>query len=133
MTTLHSAARRSGGFTLIEVMVVVLILGLLAALIVPNVMQSSERAKLEKARMDCSTIVGAARMFFIDRGRVPELQELTERRNGFSYLEQIPKDPWGGDYIILADGMPPDFEVKSLGRNRSAGDEDDVSSRHSNG
>ncbi|MCA8949989.1 MAG: type II secretion system protein GspG [Planctomycetes bacterium] len=127
------ARRRSclgpGGFTLIEVMVVIVILGLLAALIVPNVVQSGDKAQREKARFDCKQIASAARLYFAERGRVPTLDDLTDRAAGTAYLEEISDDPWGGVYEIVADGMPPEFEVRSSGRNQVAGDEDDVSSK----
>ena len=121
------------GFTLIEIMVVIVILGLLAALVVPNVVQSSETARLQKAALDCKQIASAARLYFVERGRVPTLEDLTDRAAGTAYLEEMPNDPWGGAYEILADGVPPDFEVRSNGRNRVAGDEDDVSSRSARG
>ncbi|MCR9244751.1 MAG: type II secretion system protein GspG [bacterium] len=130
----HRRTSRAGGFTLIEVLVVVAILGLLAALIVPNVVAHADKARREKAVIDCVAIADAARAYYVDRGRVPTLEQLTERIDGHSYLRVIPKDPWGGAYELLTDGRrPPEFEVRSPGNNGSAGDDDDVSSKAAEG
>ena len=98
----RAAMGRSAGFTLIEIMVVVVILGLLAGLVVPNVVHSAHTARCTKAATDCATIAAAARQFLVEKGRLPALEELVRREHGRSYLEKIPADPWGTDYVLRA-------------------------------
>lgn len=122
--------RRQQGFTLVEIMVVIVILGLLATLVTQNVIGMSDDAKIQKAQTDTKTISEAARLFRIKNGKVPTMEDLTTPdERGHAYIEDMSKDPWGNDYEIREDDIPGKFYVISGGPNGQPGDEDDVSSK----
>lgn len=107
----HSA---QAGFTLIEIMVVVLILGLLAALVVPKIVGRTDEARVTRAKADIKAIESALNLFKIDNGFYPNtgegLQALVtappraRKWNPDGYLDKIPVDPWGTEYIYQSDG-----------------------------
>lgn len=130
--------KNSRGFTLIELMVVMLILGILASLIMPRFMEEPIRAERTKASVTISTLEGALKMYKLDNGQYPSteqgLQALVEPpsvgklakkwRNG-GYLEKgLPKDPWGNDYIYICPGLHSDFDLMSYGPDGEPGGED---------
>lgn len=119
------------GFTLVEIMVVIVILGLLATLVVPNIMGASDEAKETKARTDAKLIAGAVRMYYTKNSRLPEtLEELaTKDERGRSELEELPVDPWNTPYELVPGDTPREFEIVSAGPDLSIGTEDDVSSK----
>lgn len=102
------------GFTLIEIMVVVLILGLLAALVVPKIVGRTDEARVTKAKADIKAIESALNLFKIDNGFYPTTAEgLTalvqappraKRWNPDGYLDKVPVDPWSVEYIYHSDG-----------------------------
>jgi general secretion pathway protein G len=117
------------GFTLIEIMVVIVILGLLATLVVPNVLGMSDEAKVGKAQTDVKSIYEAAKLYKIQNNKIPTLDELTTPDDkGKTYIEMLPQDPWDSDYIIRETDRNQ-FEVLSLGPDKSEGTEDDISSK----
>lgn len=127
-TPLHAAA--PAGFTLIEVMVVVTILGLLATLVVQNVVHHAEEARLQKARSDVVTIASAAKLFHAQRGRLPTLAELTTPdAKGDTALEGLLRDPWHHEYRLIPGENQRDHEVRSDGPDGQPGSDDDISSR----
>lgn len=122
------------GFTLVEIMVVVVILAVLAALVVPRVVGRTDEARAVAAKQDIATVMQALKLYRIDNGRYPSneqglaaLVELptTEPRptNWKSYLDKIPSDPWGETYLYLNPGVHGDIDVFSLGANRQPGGE----------
>jgi general secretion pathway protein G len=127
---------RSKGFTLIEVLVVVAILAILAAIVVPQIMDRPDEAKRVAARADIRAIVQALKLYRLDNGFYPSsdqgLGALAQRpttppvppnwKQG-GYLERLPKDPWGGDYQYLSPGVHGDIDVFSLGADHAAGGE----------
>jgi len=121
-----------GGFTLIEIMVVIVILGLLATLVVPNVIGASEEAKVQKARTDVHNIADAVRMYKIRNNKTPNsIEELTQPDSkGKPFIEDVGKDPWDHEYVIH-DLDRGDFEVISLGPDGNEGTDDDISSKRS--
>ena len=128
--------RRSRGFTLIEVMVVIVILGVLAALIVPKVMGRPDEARIVAAKQDIAALSQALKLYRLDNRRYPTteqgLQALVTKpslapvpdnwKTG-GYLEKLPKDPWGNPYQYLAPGVHGEFDVFSFGADGQAGGE----------
>ena len=109
---------RQNGFTLIEVLVVVAILGILAAIVVPQIMDRPDEAKRVAAKADVAAIVQALKLYRLDNGRYPTqeqgLRALIEKpstdpvpnnwKDG-GYLERLPNDPWGNSYQYLNPGV----------------------------
>ena len=130
------SAKRGVGFTLIEVLVVVAILGILAAIVVPQIMNRPDEAKRIAAKADIGAIVQALKLYRLDNGFYPAtdqgLAALVQKpttnpvpgnwKQG-GYLERLPKDPWGGDYQYLQPGVRGEIDVFSLGADRARGGE----------
>src|SRR5690606_39054984 len=125
---------RQRGFSLIEVMVVVVIIGIMAALIVPNLMDRPDQARAVAARQDIATLMQALKLYRLDNGRYPTteqgLQALVQRPSGGpvspnwrATLERLPNDPWGQPYQYLNPGVHGEVDVFSLGADGQAGGE----------
>lgn len=125
-------ARRKSGFTLVELMVVVAIIGLLAAVVTVNVMGQGHTARVERVRADMSNIKKAMDLFKLDVGMYPQqLNELWERPanarkyNGPYLSEYPPRDPWQNDYIYNYGGGS-NFEIISYGADGAPGGTDEA-------
>ena len=125
------ARSSESGFTLVEIMVVIVILGLLATLVARNVMGASDEARETLAKTNCSALADAVRSYYSKNGTLPEtLDELAEKdEKGRSELESVPVDPWDTPFELLPGDTPRDFEVISCGPDKQPETEDDISSK----
>jgi len=105
---------RIQGFTLIEVMVVIVILGILAAIIVPKVMDRPDTARLVKAKTDIRALESALNLYKLDNFNYPTTDEGLEALIP-KYVERLSKDPWGNPYLYLSPGLHGDVDVYTLG------------------
>jgi general secretion pathway protein G len=132
----NPAHRRERGFTLIEIMIVVVIIGILVGLLAPRIMDRPDQARVVAARNDIQAILGALKLYRLDNGNYPTseqgLQALVKKpetgnipRNWKpgGYLERLPKDPWDGDYQYLNPGIHGEIDVFSYGRDGKPGGE----------
>jgi len=124
--------RRQSGFTLIELMVVLVIIGVLAALVVPNVLDRADDARVTAARTDVSNLSQALKLYKLDNLRYPSteqgLQALVAKPtagppalNWKPYLDKLPQDPWGQPYQFLNPGLKGEVDVFSWGADGKAG------------
>ncbi|AZV94289.1 type II secretion system protein GspG [Bordetella sp. J329] len=127
-------AGRQSGFSLIEIMVVVVIMGILAALVVPNLLDRPDQARIVAARQDIGGIMQALKLYRLDNGRYPSqaqgLEALVKRpdvaplpNNWRSYMDRLPNDPWGAPYQYLNPGVHGEIDVFSFGADSQAGGE----------
>ena len=127
------------GFTLIELMVVIVILGILAGLIIPRIMGRPEEARRMKARVQMESIETALKLYKLDNGSYPTteqgLQALVEaptvgqlpkawREGGYLEKGKVPKDPWDNEFVYLSPGVNSDFDLISYGADGEPGGED---------
>ncbi len=127
------ASRRERGFTLIEIMVVVVIIGLLAAIVAPNLIGNIDRAAVTRARADIRTIDNALNLYRLDNFRYPSsdegLQALVTNPgeasapNWKQYLRGVPSDPWNNEYQYASPGRQGDYEIYTLGADGQEGGE----------
>ncbi len=120
------------GFTLIEVMVVIVILSVLAALIVPRIMSRPDEARAVAAKQDVAQVLQALKLYRLDNFRYPSTQQGLQAlvvkptqepvpQRWQSYLDKLPKDPWGNPYQYLSPGIKGEVDVFSLGADGKPG------------
>ena len=132
--------RSQRGFTLIEIMVVVVILGILAGLIVPRIMSRPEEARRTKAALQIRSIESALKLYKLDNGVYPSTEQSLEalvkkpesgtvpkkwREGGYLESSKVPKDPWGNNFLYLLPGEHGDFDLSSYARDGQKGGEGD--------
>ncbi len=127
--------RREAGFTLIEIMVVVVILGILAALVAPNVISRIDDAQINRAKQDIRAVESALHLYRLDNFKYPSTDQgldalvtqpadpsIRNWRQG-GYLDKLPMDPWGAPYQYLYPGQNGEFDVFTLGADQQPGGE----------
>jgi general secretion pathway protein G len=130
--------RGQRGFTLIELMVVIVILGILAGLIIPRIMGRPDEARRAKARIQIESLETALKLYKLDNGQYPSteqgLQALVQqpsvgvdaknwRQGGYLEKAKVPKDPWGRDFVYISPGANGDYGLTSLGADGEPGGE----------
>lgn len=135
----HNKGRKQSGFTLLEIMVVIVILGVLASLVAPNVIGNKEKADMQKAVSDIISLENALDMYKLDNNHYPSTQQgldaLVEmpqgspeprsyRSNG--YIRRLPKDPWGNDYLMQSPGQYGEIDIFSAGPDGQPGTDADI-------
>lgn len=131
--------KRQQGFTLLELMVVIVILGVLASMVVPNLMGNKERADKQKAVSDIVALEGSLDMYKLDNHRYPsteqglmalvtkpEVAPIPNNYRSEGYIRRLPQDPWGADYILVSPGEHGAVDVFSAGPDGEANTADDV-------
>jgi general secretion pathway protein G len=127
---------RNKGFTLIELMVVLVILGVLAAIIAPKIMDRPDEARIIAAKQDIASLLQALKLYRLDNIRYPtteqglqalvtkpDIEPVPNNWKSGGYLERLPKDPWGNPYLYLNPGRNGEIDVYSLGTDGQAGGE----------
>ncbi|MEX2164722.1 MAG: type II secretion system major pseudopilin GspG [Sulfuricaulis sp.] len=128
--------RLSNGFTLIEILVVVVILSVLAVLIVPRIMDRPDEARVIAAKSDVRAIISALKLYKLDSGvypsteqglqalvKKPEIGDIPRNWKSSGYLDRMPRDPWKNDYQYLSPGLHGDIDVFSFGADGQPGGE----------
>ncbi len=130
--------RDQRGFTFVEIMVVVAILAILAAIVVPRIMGRTGEAKITAAKVQMRNIEGALKLYKLDTGKYPPTEHGLEalvtkptsgkvpknwRKGG--YLQTVPKDPWGTPFVYLSPGVHDDYDLVSNGSDGEPGGEDE--------
>ncbi len=131
--------KKSKGFTLIELMVVIVILGILAGLVLPRFMGRTEEAKRTKARLQIENLEAALKLYKLDNGGYPTTEQGLDslvqkpstgsipknwREGGYLEKAKVPEDPWGRPYVYISPGIKnKDFDLKSLGADGEEGGE----------
>ncbi|WP_395338672.1 type II secretion system major pseudopilin GspG [Ningiella sp. W23] len=131
----------SRGFSLIEVMIVIFIIGMIAALVVPNVIGNQQTAELKKAVIDIQSLENALKMYRLNASRYPTseqgldalvfsptIEPIPRNYPEGGFIDRLPTDPWGGEYILLSPGEVKPIEVYSMGPDGIDGTEDDIGS-----
>ena len=135
----NKVQRTQTGFTLIEVMVVMVILATIAVFVVPKFMDEPKRAQRVKAQVTISRLETALKTYYLDNGIYPSTDQGLEalvseptidpvptkwRKGGYLEKGKVPKDPWGNDYIYLSPGLHGEYDIISYGQDRVEGGED---------
>ena len=133
-----SDSRREGGFTLLEIIVVVFILSLLAAIVAPRIIGRTDDARIEATKVQIKNLETALKLFKMDNGFYPDTQQglealvekpasgrMPQNYKEEGYLEQrkIPLDPWGNPYVYVSPGLNGDYDILSYGADGKEGGE----------
>ncbi|AAR33659.1 type II secretion system major pseudopilin GspG [Geobacter sulfurreducens] len=135
---MHNTLRNRRGFTLIEIMVVIAILALLAALVGPRIIGRSDDAKVADAKVQIKNLETALKLYKLDSGTYPSTEQglmalvaaptvgtipKNYRSEGYLESKQVPKDPWGNDFVYLSPGEHGDYDLYSFGADGVKGGE----------
>ncbi len=114
------------GFTLLEIMVVLVIIGVLAAMVAPRFIERADEAKVDATKAQMQNIAQAMKLYRLQTGHYPSSSEginalVTPGKNGKRYLDSLPKDAWGNPFVYLSPGVHGDFDILSYGADAKAG------------
>jgi general secretion pathway protein G len=128
MYTAKQLSRRQRGFTLVEIMVVVVIIGILGALVVPKLLGRTGESRVTAAKTDIASLMSALKLYKLDNQRYPTTEQglvslVAKPTNGPAangwkaggYIDKLPKDPWGNPYQYMAPGLHGEVDIFSLG------------------
>jgi len=131
--------KKQTGFTLLEIMVVIVILGVLASMVVPNLMGNKDKADRQKVISDVIALENALDMYRLDNNRYPTtdqgLEALQSKPSGDpeprnypedGYIKRLPEDPWGNPYVLVSPGERGRIDVFSVGPDGEEGTDDDI-------
>lgn len=131
--------KKQTGFTLLEIMVVIVILGVLASMVVPNLMGNKDKADRQKVVSDIIALENALDMYRLDNSRYPTtdqgLEALQKKPSGDpeprnypddGYIKRLPEDPWGSEYFLTYPGENGKIDVFSVGQDGEEGTDDDI-------
>jgi len=127
------------GFTLLEIMVVIVILGILASMVIPNLLGNKEKADRQKVVSDIVALENAMDMYKLDNSRYPTTEqgldalvempdvdpEPRDYRTG-GYIKRLPQDPWGNEYLLVSPGEHGQVDIYSIGLDGEEGSDDDI-------
>ena len=132
-----SLVHSKSGFTLIEIMVVIIILGILVGIVAPRLMQEPDKARVVKAKLQMESIALAVQKYKLDHGYYPTTEQglealvekpsfgrIPEKYPEKGYLPKIPLDPWGNEYVYVSPGEYEDFDIMSYGADGEEGGEE---------
>ncbi|MFY8352649.1 type II secretion system major pseudopilin GspG [Pseudoalteromonas sp. SSM20] len=131
--------KKQSGFSLLEIMVVLVIIGMIMAIVAPNIMGQQEEAKIDKARIDISALEDAMNMYKLRNNRYPTTEQglealveettiepLPKRFPEGGFIEKLPVDPWENPYQLVSPGEFSKIDIFSMGPDGVAGTEDDI-------
>ncbi|ATC97521.1 MAG: type II secretion system major pseudopilin GspG [Pseudoalteromonas spongiae] len=131
--------KKQSGFSLLEIMVVLVIIGMIMAIVAPNIMGQQEEAKIDKARIDISALEDAMNMYKLRNNRYPTTEQglealveettiepLPKRFPEGGFIEKLPVDPWESPYQLVSPGEFSKIDIFSMGPDGVAGTEDDI-------
>ena len=131
--------KKTTGFTLIEVMVVLVIIGIMASMVVPQILGNQEEAQLKKAAIDIQTLEGAMQMYKLNNNRFPTSEQgldalvnepsidpIPRAYRAGGYIQRLPTDPWGNDYQLISPVEVGLVDIFSNGPDMEPGTDDDI-------
>lgn len=136
---MQSRKHKQSGFTLLEIMVVIVILGVLASMVIPNLLGNKEKADQQKVVSDIVALENALDMYKLDNSRYPTTEQGLDalvsapdvdpaprdyREDG--YIKRLPLDPWGNDYLLVSPGENGKVDIYSIGLDAEEGTDDDI-------
>jgi general secretion pathway protein G len=136
---MNNKKRNVSGFTLLEIMVVIVILGVLASMVIPNLLGNKEKADRQKVVTDIVALENAMDMYKLDNSRYPTTEqgldalvempdvdpEPRDYRSG-GYIKRLPQDPWGNEYLLVSPGENGLIDIYSIGLDSEEGSDDDI-------